>query len=971
MKTAVMLALANARRRPARLLLTTLAMIAASALVVWTVSGYDALVSGFDEQTTEYLGRYDYFLSPNSDESAPRLKEWLTALADDPDVEAADPVLQATVEVRSDKQTTADGPPTADRSGAKNVANGSANSNAKSPAPSSPRGRRGGPVGRRRGMSFGGPTLVGARAALPPYELLEGTWIDQDPNLRNAAISQQSAEQLQVGLGDEVLVIAGTKEYRLTIIGIVAQPQSAPSIPRPSPTGRPMMVRASRSMGPATSALYVPLALAEKIAQRPGEIDLVSVKLRSDTNAADFQKRWLDRWSKAKADVALVGEQQLHDALESGFMAASIRKQAWAATGLALLAALFIAFTTLSMGVAERVRQLAMLRAIGLSRGQIAMIVLIESLVLALLGWAGGLAAGWGVLTLVAAAKPDLFRMGASLGGWCVALSGLSALGGALAAAIWPAWRAASVQPLEAMVPHRPKGPSHKQLWFAAAIGVLLIAVNPLLVFVLPIGEALRYGVHAAIGCTSMAIGFLLVAPLAIVAAERLLGPALARLLRLEPRLLSAQLSGNRWRAAGAALALTVGLGLYVSMMVWGYSMLGPFTPGDWTPDMLVAFQRGGLPDAELEPLRQTPGVIADQFVPLAVEQPRLTSDLTDSERGNSVTRQDNVILIGLDPQVAFGGSNPLIAAQFTDGDPQTAIVKLKQGRHCIVPDHFLAATGLQIGDRISMLPPDKPEQPVEYTIAGAVALPGWHWMTKFSGLRRRHGRAAAMVFAGYDDVRRDFDIRQTNFCWMNIDSNANADQIAAAMRPIADRNLGPVQPVNGQGTWEYGATMFGDSLRVSTPQGVRERIMLRAGDMIWAMCQLPLLTLLITSLGVANTIAASVRARRWELGVWRAIGGTRSAVARSILAEGLLIGLVACLISLAFGVLEGWCGTGVSQYVSFFGGLETPLVVPWSRLASGLGAAILLCLLAALWPAYSTSRSEPLTLLQQGRAMM
>ena len=193
----------------------------------------------------------------------------------------------------------------------------------------------------------------------------------------------------------------------------------------------------------------------------------------------------------------------------------------------------------------------------------------------------------------------------------------------------------------------------------------------------------------------------------------------------------------------------------------------------------------------------------------------------------------------------------------------------------------------------------------------------------------------------------------------------------AEALQPIIDRYQGEQQPVNGQGTWAVGATMFGRSLRITTPDEVRTRILARADDMIWAMCQLPLITLLVTSLGVINTIMASVRARRWELGVLRALGVTRWAMARMILAEGLLIGLVACILSLAFGVMAGWCGTGISQYVSFFGGMATPLVVPWSKLATGFGAALALCLAAALWPAIATGRTEPLRLLQEGRSAM
>ena len=137
-----------------------------------------------------------------------------------------------------------------------------------------------------------------------------------------------------------------------------------------------------------------------------------------------------------------------------------------------------------------------------------------------------------------------------------------------------------------------------------------------------------------AVGCTSMAIGFLLLAPLAIVATEALLGPWLARAVGLEPRLLRSQLGSNLWRTLGTTLAMSIGLGLYVAMMIWGYSMLEPFKPGDWVPDVLVTLQSGGLPDAEIDTVRHMPGVFAEQCIPLAVEQPRLAGDITGSRTG-------------------------------------------------------------------------------------------------------------------------------------------------------------------------------------------------------------------------------------------------------------------------------------------------------------------------------------------------
>ena len=215
----------------------------------------------------------------------------------------------------------------------------------------------------------------------------------------------------------------------------------------------------------------------------------------------------------------------------------------------------------------------------------------------------------------------------------------------------------------------------------AGIAGGVLIAVNPLLVFGLPIADAVRYGIYEALGCTSMALGFLLLTPLVIVAVERTLGPGIARLFRLEPRLLTAQLSSNLGRTFGTTAALTVGLGLYVALMVWGYSMLQPFLPGKWVPDLLLAFQQGGLPDAEIDAVRHAKGVIPEECLPLAVEQPRLADDLTGSRERQSVTRQDSIVLVGVDPQAAFGGAKPLLDVDFVDGQREAALTRLRAGQ--------------------------------------------------------------------------------------------------------------------------------------------------------------------------------------------------------------------------------------------------------------------------------------------------
>ncbi len=1019
MKASWKLALSYAVRHPTRMFLTSLAMIASACIVVWVVSGYDALSSQFGEQAVEYLGRYDFFVVPEDPKDASIDPALVEALRQDPAVADVTPVMQIQAQVTNPNAGPggAGGPGGPGGPGAR-AGQGKGNS-------PRPKGEGTGAKADKATAALfrflqASPTLVGTDAEKPPYPVVEGEWIDTlHPERRGAVLGKSSAERMGLKLGDEVLVIIGTKEYHLKVAGLIEEGSSQSSMSRKMRPPGSTAPRTGVEAGPAQSALYVPTTLARQFSRGKAKLNLINIQLKPEAKSqiAEFRKTWESRIAKSRPVASMLGVDDIKTGIEEGMMASRAKQEAWAATGLSLLAALFIIFTTLSMGVTERVRQFAVMRAVGLTRGQVALVIAIEGVILALIGWGGGLLAGWGLLAVVSSIQPDLFRNGASLGGWCIFFTGLSAFGGAMAASILPAWRAMSVQPLEAMSPRR--SPRPNLLWIAVfgLLGLALIAVNPILVYVASASMSTDklYFVYMAVGCSSMAVGFLLLTPAAILIVESVFGPLVAMVLGLEPRLLRSQLGSNLWRTLGTTAALTVGLGLFVAMQIWGYSMLEPFKPGDWNPDMLVSIQRGGFPNADVAAVQSLPGVKAGRCIPLAVEQPKLASDITGSEEHNSVIRQNNVIMIGLDPEVAFAATDPLVKVRFVEGSAAEARAKLKQGRNCIVPDHFLRATNLKLGDKFSMIPPDAPSKRVEYTIVGAVSLPGWHWMTKFSGLRRREGRSSAIVFADYDAVRRDFELRQINFFWMDVDKKYGAEHLAEvvkaeeekkaaataqaesqnappspmkvvtvidakraavvkigeSLRPIADRNMGDEQPVNGQGRWPTGATMFGESVRVSTPDQVQSFITARASGMIWASCYLPLITLLVTSLGVVNTVLASVRARQWEFGILRSLGITRSGLFRMILAEGILIGLITCLLSLGFGIFSGWCGTGISQYVSFFGGLAPPLVIPWAQLSIGFGMALGLCLLAALWPAILTGRAEPLKLLQAGRAAM
>ncbi|MCZ2343296.1 MAG: FtsX-like permease family protein [Bacteroidales bacterium] len=962
--------------RPARVVLAALAVVAAACVVVWVVSGYDALVQGFDDNAEKYLGQTDLVLiNVGPGKIAP---DFLTDLQNDTGVAHISKSFQSRVGIENPKDP--------DRwelfSGA--PVNGA-------PPP---------PVS---------PPLVGTDAVEAPYELVSGRWIDPQSDKVEGVLSQGTATRSKVNLGDEVVVTSQANQVCVTIVGIIEQPQirvrlgggghparptpstpqrvtktnhpNAPPMgkagsprghaanpstgPTPSQTSRPAPRRGPGGAGPITSGLFVPIALANRINGYDSSPSVINVDLKEGVSVEDFRKTWASRFTAASLQV--IDGEDIRSRMSDPSSHSGKRAQAYSATGMALLAAVFIIFTTLSMGVSERSRELAVLRSVSLTRFQVAGLILAESLFLAAIGWAGGLLAGYGLLTLASQAQPDLFPTGAELGWWCVGLAGVAAFGGALIAAIIPAWRATRVSPLDAMSAPRP-GAVSRWPWLAAGCGLVLLVINPVLIFIVDLPDSAKISAYAGVGYPSMVIGCLLLAPLGVLAVEKFLGPIVARIMWLDPRLLASQLSGNLWRTLGTTVALTVGLGLYIATQTWGYSMLEPYYPGKWLPDLLVAFQPSGLPDDEHADVSQVPGVRPEMCLPLAVEQPRLAVDLTHSQERISATRQDNVVVFGLDPERGFGGDTPFLDIRFVDGKREEAIAKMKSGRYCLIPDHFADITGLGIGGKVPFQIPSAPDAaPVEYTVAGVVSIPGWHWVTKFSGVRRNYVRTAAIIFTPYTQTRQDFRLDRITFFWLNAQPGANFEDMGRSFQAIADRHAGETFSSHAAGP----AIAYRPTVKMTTTKAVRDGVDRRAEGMIWGMSQLPLVTLAVTAIGVVGTVAASVRVRRWELGVLRALGVTRWGLFRLILAEAILIAVVACVLSLGFGILAGWCGVGMASYSGFFGGMDTRLILSWRHIGLGLGATLGLCLLAGLWPAIRAGLQEPLALLRAGRASM
>ncbi|QDS94760.1 FtsX-like permease family protein [Roseimaritima multifibrata] len=973
------------RLHPGRVLITALGIIASTCAVVWVVSGYDALVSQFDENAGKYLGRYDALVIAKSPpgQSATIPSATIQSIHDDAGVIELNPISQSRASVT---RVEIEGEESEEESslgllvGSRPPVNG---------AP---------PVD---------PTLVSTPAAEQPYELVRGTWLPANGEVPAAVLSANAAQMMNISVGDNILVTTMANQLRLKVVGIVEQAPQTPTLGERRPGGgkgkasgrtsgtphgprndsdgeqrrggkQPMVSSASQSpvdtkqpislpstfgTGIAIDAVYVRPAIAAIINGYPADPQVLQIAMREGVSIDQFRDVWADKFAQHRPALELIDFAAVRKGMESGRSISGQQSQAWAATGMASLAAIFIIFSTLSMGVSERSREFAMLRAVALTRSQIATIIAMESVLLALVGWIGGLVAGWIMVLVGSQVLPGLFNDGAVLGWTTVLLTGVTVFVGALGAAILPAWRAMRIQPLDAMS-KRTVAPQLQRWKIAGGVGLIFAFAAPLTVFFLPMSDDSRKWCYSFLTYPMLLIGMILIAPSVIMFCERVLGPIVTRLMGIDSRMMQTQLSNNMWRTIGATLALSVGLGLYASTQTWGYSMLQPFTPGDWLPDALVAFHPIGLEKESQDLVGQVDQVDAEQVMPLAIEQAKF--DWGDAGTPDRLKFGDNGIVCGLSPKVAFGGEQPMLPVTFVEGDATSAITALESGAGCVVSEDFSMATGRGVGDTITFTPPSNDEERVSYKIQGIVSLPGWQWVTKFSGVRRHFVRTGAIVFANRARVQQDFHLGNTEFFWLNFKPNVDLVAAEKEFQSIAELQAGETFTASGIGE----VKAYRPFARMTATETVRRAIRKRADGMIWGMSYLPLVTLIIMSLAVANTVIASVRSRTWEFGVMRSIGVTRGQLIRLVLAETILIAASACLLSLIFGLIAGWCGVGMAQFGGWFAGPPS-FMIPWTQLAFGFSLTIALCLLAGMWPALKTGRSEPLGLLQAGRGTM
>lgn len=124
----------------------------------------------------------------------------------------------------------------------------------------------------------------------------------------------------------------------------------------------------------------------------------------------------------------------------------------------------------------------------------------------------------------------------------------------------------------------------------------------------------------------------------------------------------------------------------------------------------------------------------------------------------------------------------------------------------------------------------------------------------------------------------------------------------------------------------------------------------------------IPVVALIVATLGVANLITASVNARTRQIAILRAVGALKTQIVRLVLVEALTLGVMGCVIGIALGLHTAYSMNYITEQLV---GVELVFTVPWGRVAGAAALTLLIALLAGAVPARHAARNNIVDALQ------
>jgi len=691
-----------------------------------------------------------------------------------------------------------------------------------------------------------------------------------------ALVSAELASGDGLAVGATITLLGGPAAVPATfrVVGVLA-----PTPGDPDPAGR---------------SVVVPLEAAGRLFGTD-RVTAVDVLLAEGTDPAAAIAELERRLTLEPYTITTPGE--MAAALEAA--TADIRAAIALVAAVALFGGAFLIFNTLSMTVAERARDVGLLRAAGMTRRQVTLMVLVSAVHLGIAGVAVGLLVGVG-LALGAAAllggqgalargelavPPEALLLGAVLGFAVTA-----------AAAVEPAIRAGSISPVAALrLRLDPTAILRARLRWLVLVFVVVGLVGLLL---WPGAAEGRSGLLRPLVAFGLLLGVALVAPFAAGPLGRLAGRLAAPFLPAEERLTRGSLTRDRSRTALTVGALAVALAVLVALAGVAGSTREAATA--WLVDVVP----GELLLTSIRP------VAADE--PVAAELATLPGVARVSPLGRfSValdgTRADAAAVVGAD--LLADGRLTLL-----EGDRAAAFGALDAGGSAIVPRSLAERRGIGVGGTLQLL-----------AATGVVDL-----AVVAVAERTIPGAVGEAILVGWSDA---------------------TDRLGALGADAFAVRFGPGQEATARPAVEAAARGYAlEPASLSQAAGAIGASVDRRAALFAALAAV---ALVVAALGIVNTLAMNVLERVRELAILRATGLTRRQAWRLVVLEAAILGFVGALLGAAAGLAAG------VALVELTGGPGVPFEPPWAVAAAALGGGIVLAVLAALYPARLASRTE------------
>ncbi|MFD5860197.1 ABC transporter permease [Streptomyces chartreusis] len=740
------------------------------------------------------------------------------------------------------------------------------------------------------GPTTGAPTIGTAwnPTERSPVELTSGHAPKGDGQVM---IDADTADDKDVRIGDRLTVIGQEGSFPVEVVGIVTFTTTNP--------------------GAALVFFDTPTAQTELIGDPKGATG-ITLDAADGVSDPELKRRVADvlGGDRGAYELRTADEQAESDVEQLGGFLDIIKYVMLGFAGVAVLVGVFLIVNTFSMLIAQRTRELGLLRALGADRRQVRRSVLTEALLLGLVGSTAGLAAGIGLavglIELMGLMGMNI-RTDEMVVGWGTPVTAyVVGLGVTFVAAYLPARRAAGVSPMAALADAE-IAEIGRPLRLRAILGAVIGAAGAAAL----VGCATASKTSSAASLLGLGVLLTLIAtviagPLLVRPVIRVLGGAFPALFGSIGRMSQRNALRNPRRTGATAAALMVGLALVGGMSVASASMTKSFDQQiDKTLGADFVVQNGNFvpfPREVTERIRDTEGVglvVRSQFATIAVRLP-------DGDRVKTTAA-------AYEPQL-----DKVANITYARGDSAAALAD----GHLAMDKDFAEDHGVRVGSTV----------PVEFQGGRTAELTVGALTDQESadGFGSQGG-----IYFGLATLQKYAPGGQDAAVYVNAASGTNADDLRAGL----EKALDPYPQVQVRDIADY-KDLVHDQIAV----------------LLYLVYALLGLAIIIAVLGVVNTLALSVVERTREIGLLRAIGLARRQLRRMIRLESVVIAVFGAVLGLALGLVWGVC----TQQVLALQGM-TALAIPWTTLVAVVIGSAVVGVVAALLPALRASRMNVL----------